>query len=454
MNINRPGVLFMPSVIERLEREYIEKHAKSKTLHERARNCFASGVTHDARYAEPFPIYMAGADGTKKWDVDGNEYVDYVMGHGALLLGYNDERLVKALEEILPYVHMGSCTELEIEWAEMVKKLVPCAHDGFVRACACGSEAIEMSVRLARIYTGREKIVIHEGCYHGKWEEVCPGHTGPPYGQCNIRGIPKAILDNVIIIPYNKPEITKKVLSRGDVACIILQGNAPYTKEYMEELRELTEMYGVVYILDEVVSGFRYAPGGAQEYYGVTPDIAVLGKIVGGGAPIGAICGDREIMKYHEIRRGDEYWNRFVRIAVGGTWNAQPLSIRAGLEIMRIIDREREEIYPRLYQICDTLTKHINENAEEFGLDIRASGTPPEKPMVNIHPIFGEGSNQLAQYAYYLSLTNNGVNPFGRRSTFIPCAKHSDEDLEITGEAIRKAFEAMSEGGLVAARKG
>jgi len=442
----------MSALIERLEKEYAEKHPGSKHLYERALRCFASGVTHDARYARPFPIYMVKADGTRKWDVDGNDYVDYVMGHGALLFGYNDERLTAVLEDVLAYVHMGSCTELEIEWAEMVKKLVPCARDGLVRACACGGEAIEMATRLARIYTGRDRVVIHENCYHGKWELINIGHSGPPYGLCNVRGIPKAVRDLVTIVPYNKPELLRRVFAEGNVACIIFQGNAPYTRDYIREVRELTTEYGVVFILDEVVSGFRYAAGGAQEYYGVTPDIAVLGKIVGGGAPIGAVCGSREIMKYHEFRDGDDYWNRFVRIRVGGTWNAQPLSIRAGLEAMRIIDRERDEIYPRLYEICDKLTGFIEDAAETSGIEASAAGVPPERPMVSIRPRFGSGASPLAHYVYYLSLTNSGVNPFGG-FRFIPCVKYTEEDLKRTEEAIRRAFDNLREGNLVPHKK-
>ncbi len=436
------------SVISDLEKEYVKKHPRSKQLYERASNCFASGVTHDARYARPFPIYMVKADGTKKWDVDGNEYIDYIMGHGALLFGYNEERSKSAIEKVLSNIHIGSCTEIEIEWAEMIKKLVPCARDGLVRAWACGGEAIMMAARLARIHTGRDKIVIHGGCYHGTWEEINYGHNGPPYGLYNVRGIPKSSRENIVILPYNKPEAVEKVFAGGDVSCIFLQGNAPYTKEYMEELRELTTRYGVVFILDEVVSGFRYAPGGAQEFYGVTPDLAVLGKIVGGGAPIGAICGSKDLLQYHEFREDDSYWNRFVRISVGGTWNAQPLCISAGLEAMRIIDKERDVIYPRLYEVCDRLTKCINESAEEFGLAVSASGTPPEKPMVNIHPAFGFGANSSASYTYYLSMVNSGVYPFGGHR-FIPCVKHYGEDLEKTGCAIRKSMKVLEENNLV-----
>jgi len=431
-----------------LEREYVKKHPISKQLHERALDCFASGVTHDARYAKPFPIYMVKADGTKKWDVDGNEYVDYVMGHGALLFGYNDERLRSAIEQVLSNIHIGSCTELEIEWAEMIKKLVPCAQDGWVRASACGGEAIEMAVRLARIHTGKDKILINEGCYHGIWEEVNYGHSGPPYGFCNVRGIPRSIRDDIAIIPYNDPVAVEKVFAGGDVACTLLQGNAPYTREYIEELRALTTKYGVVFILDEVVSGFRYAPGGAQEFYGVTPDMAVLGKIIGGGAPIGAVCGSRDLLQYHEFREGDSYWNRFVRISVGGTWNAQPVCISAGLESMRIIDRERSVIYPRYYEICQKLTGYLNESAEESGVAVSVSGTPPEKPLVNIGPDFRTEANSLAMYAYYLSMTNNGIYPFGI-GRFIPCVKHDSSDLGKTGEAIRKSMRILRESNLV-----
>lgn len=436
------------STIRGLEEEYIKKHQKSKQLYERALKCFASGVTHDARYVKPFPIYMVRADGTKKWDVDENEYIDYIMGHGALLFGYNDERSTSAIERVLPHMHMGSCTELEIEWAEMIKKLVPCAREGLVRAWACGGEAVMMAARLARIHTGRDRIVLHEGCYHGTWEEVNYAHGGAPTGIYNVRGIPRSVGDNVTVLSYNNPETLEKVFANGDTACIILQGNAPYTKDYLGEIRELTAKYGVVFILDEVVSGFRYAPGGAQEYYGVTPDIAVLGKIVGGGAPVGAICGNEELLNYHKFEKGDSYWNRFVRISVGGTWNAQPLCIGAGLAVMNTIDKERNVIYPRLYDVCDTLTQQTKESAEEIGVDVSPRGVPPEKPMVNIQPAFGSGASPLAPYAYYLSMANSGIHLFGG-NRFIPCVRHYGEDLKKTGEAIRASMRTLKENSLV-----
>ncbi|MEM2875934.1 MAG: aminotransferase class III-fold pyridoxal phosphate-dependent enzyme, partial [Candidatus Bathyarchaeia archaeon] len=145
----------MPTIDE-LEKEYISKHPRSKALYERALESLPSGVTHDSRYAKPFPIYMDRALGCKKWDVDGKEYIDYVVGHVSLLFGYGDEKVTAAFQEqINKAVHMGSCTELEIEWAELIKRLVPSARDGYVRAAACGTEAVLLAIRLSRIYTGR-----------------------------------------------------------------------------------------------------------------------------------------------------------------------------------------------------------------------------------------------------------------------------------------------------------
>ncbi|MDX1746147.1 MAG: aminotransferase class III-fold pyridoxal phosphate-dependent enzyme, partial [Halobacteriales archaeon] len=189
----------MPSVSD-LETAYAEAHPTSQRLHDRAKACFPNGVTHDARYFRPFPIYATEAAGGTKWDVDGNAYVDYAMGHGSLLFGYGDDRVRDAFRDQLDRaVHMGTSTELEIEWAELIKELVPCAADGLVRAHSSGSEAMEMAIRLARIHTGKEKIVIQAGAYHGKGDQVIVGRNGPPFGQRNVRGIPEAVRDAVEI---------------------------------------------------------------------------------------------------------------------------------------------------------------------------------------------------------------------------------------------------------------
>lgn len=463
----------MPSVSE-LEREYVETRPTSRELYDRGRDCFASGLTHDARYATPFPIYAERASGTTKWDVDGNEYVDYIMGHGSLLFGYGYEQVQEAFREQLERaVHMGSATDLEIEWAELIKELVPCAEDGLVRAHSSGSEAIAMAIRLARIHTGREKIVLQAGSYHGKADQVIPAQNGPPFGMRNVRGIPESVRNDAKIVPLNDLDAVERALAEGDVACVLLHCNNLYREEYVEGIRELTETYGAVFIMDEVVSGFRYAAGGAQEYYGVTPDLAVLGKIIGGGAPIGAVCGREELLQYYEMR-DDQYWNDYVRIDVGGTWNAQPLSIVGGIATMKRIVEDRETIYPRLYEIGTRLVESFNDLAEDLGVTAHAYGFPPadptqiklrffDRPVPAEHmQLFETGPETFedyetrasyvapqAAYPHYLSMSNNGVHAMHQGQSLITCAEYSEADLRTTEEAFSSSLEMLKENDLV-----
>jgi glutamate-1-semialdehyde 2,1-aminomutase len=465
------------TTIAELESEYVAKHARSKQLYERAKDCYASGVTHDSRFVHPFPIYADRARGTRKWDVDGNEYVDYVMGHGALVLGYGDERVDAAFQEQIPKaIHMGASTELEIEWAELIKKLVPCARDGFVRPASSGTEANLLAIRMCRIYTDRPKIVLHAGCYHGTADTTIYASRGPPYGLYNTRGIPKGLREDVIILPYNNLPLVEETFAKGDVACILLQGNDLYTRDYIEGLRKLTHEYGVVFLMDEVVSGFRYALGGAQEYYGVTPDLATLGKVIGGGAPVGAICGRRDIMEAHAFK--DDNWNRFVRISAGGTWNAQPITIAGGIAMMKALDEEQATVYPRLRWIGRRLTGSFNDQAHDLGITALATGLPFENPtQFSVHllnrPIpedltylWQTGPTELKNFATkasfcagsrashvnYLVTANSGVYPFPRGS-YNTCARYTEEDLVKTEAAFGDSLRALRENGLIGSLK-
>lgn len=463
----------MPSLSD-LEAAYVEDHPTSRRLHERAQDCFPNGVTHDARYARPFPIYAERAAGGTKWDVDGNAYVDYAMGHGALLFGYGDDRVRTALRDQLEKaVHMGTSTELEIEWAELVKELVPSAADGLVRAHSSGSEAIEMAIRLSRIHTGKEKIVLQAGAYHGKGDQVIVAKNGPPFGQRNVRGIPEAVRDNVEIVPFNDLDALEAVLAEGDVACVLHHSNNQYEASYLEGLRTLTRTYGAVFIMDEVVSGFRYAPGGAQEYYGVTPDLTVLGKIVGGGAPVGAVVGPPDIMNYYEIKE-DPFWDRNVRIAVGGTWNAQPLSIVGGIAAMRTIAEEGDAIYARLSDIGNRLTAAFNDHAADLGVTARAYGLPPDDPTqvklalldrpveAGDDHLFRTGPRSFAEYEtrasyvadeaaypFSLAMLQHGVYAMHGGRSLTTCTAYDEDDLDTTETAFRESLAVVAENDLV-----
>lgn len=463
----------MPTVRE-LERKYVETHPTSKELYERGTDCFPSGVTHDARYASPFPIYADRASGTRKWDVDGNEYVDYVMGHGSLLFGYGHERVRERFrEQVERAAHMGTSTELEIEWAELIKELVPCAEDGLVRAHSSGSEAVAMAIRLARIHTGREEVVMQAGAYHGKADQVIPAQNGPPFGMRNVRGIPESVRDDARIVPSNDLDALERVLAEGDVACVLLHCNNLYERAYVEGIRDLTETYGAVFVMDEVVSGFRYAAGGAQEYYGVTPDLAVLGKVIGGGAPIGAVCGPEELLQYYEFR-DETHWNDYVRIDVGGTWNAQPLSIVGGIAMMERIAEERGTIYPRLYEIGERLVESFNDHAEDLGVTARAYGLPPEDPtQVKLEffdrpvpeedlRLFRTGPESFEDYerrrsysapeasrAHYLVMSDSGVHAMHQGKSLTTCTEYSEADLQRTEEAFGRSLAVLKENDLV-----
>src|SRR5437016_2928061 len=302
-----------------IQEEYRAKHPRSAALAERARAAIPGGITHDIRHLAPFPTYIDRASGTRKWDVDGHEYVDYWMGHGALFLGHCHPAVVRAVQEqVARGTHVGASHELEVRWAELVNGLVPCAE--LTRFTMSGTEATHLAMRVARAATGRTKILKFTGHFHG-WHDGAVAAVNPPYEVPMSAGIPGATLDQVVICPPNDIKSVEVALQRGDVAAGGQSGTTPTIPGYLQELRSLTTKHGVVLIFDEVITGFRYAPGGAQAYFGVTPDLTTLAKIVAGGLPGGALCGRRELMSMLTFR-GDPDWDRSQRVAHAGTFNA------------------------------------------------------------------------------------------------------------------------------------
>src|SRR6266478_144807 len=253
---------------------YRALHPKSAALAERARKVIPGGITHDGRHLSPFPVYIDRALGSRKWDVDGHEYIDYWMGHGALFLGHCHPAVVKAVQEqVARGTHLGASHEPEVRWAELVNALVPCAE--LTRFTMSGTEATHLAMRVARAATGRTKILKLTGHFHG-WHDGAVVAVNPPYEVPMSAGIPGSILDQVVICPPNDIKSVEVALQRGDIAAVILEpaggqsGTTPTIPGYLQELRALTTRYDVVLIFDEVITGFRYAPGGAQQYFGVT----------------------------------------------------------------------------------------------------------------------------------------------------------------------------------------
>jgi glutamate-1-semialdehyde aminotransferase len=276
----------------------------------------------------------------------------------------------------------------------------------------------------------------------------------------------------VIVVPFNNLDLVEGAFKSGQVSCFLHHCNALYEEEYLRGVRELTRRYGVVLLFDEVVSGFRYSAGGAQGYYGVTPDLTALGKIIGGGAPVGAICGREDIMEIYAFK--DDYWNRFVRISVGGTWNAQPICVAGGVEMMKKINEEKDVIYSRLYDTGKRLTRSFNEIAGDLGVAAYAYGLPVDNPTTVSLNLFREKVNPEhvylwetgprsfedyhvkaryyapgnAGYATYLSMINNGVFSYSGRGGTL-CVKYTEEDLEKTEEAFENTLRILKENKLV-----
>ncbi|MBI4242128.1 MAG: aminotransferase class III-fold pyridoxal phosphate-dependent enzyme, partial [Candidatus Rokubacteria bacterium] len=414
---------------------YRARHSRSLALWERSRRAIPGGVTHDSRHLPPFPVYVERASGSRKWDVDGHEYVDYWMGHGALLLGHCHPAVVAAIQgQAARGTHLGACHELEVRWAELVVQLVPSAE--LVRFTMSGTEATHLALRLARAHTGRPKVVKFTGHFHGWHDGVAVG-VHPPYEVPFSAGIPEATLDQVLLSPPNDLKAVEGLFERGDVAAVILEpgggqaGTTPFVSGFLQELRTLTRQHHVVLIFDEVITGFRYAPGGAQSYFGVTPDLTTLAKIVAGGLPGGAAVGKREIMQLM-AHRGDPAWDRSERVAQQGTFNANPLSAAAGIATLGTI--ADGSLQARANKLGEELRSALSEVMKRVGAPGAVFGE------ASIYHVSFEGRPGLAGFdrprrhpLYHVlrcALLNNGVDCSMFHGWI--SAVHTEEDLALT----------------------
>ena len=327
----------MGTILETFE----AKHAASKPYAERAGVLFPSGITHDTRAFSPWPIYVERAQGARKWDADGNEYVDYIGGHGALLLGHNRAEVVEATQTALSRgTHFGSSHEIEVDWGEQVRSMVPCSER--VRFTSSGTEATMMALRLSRAYTGRERVVKLVDHFHG-WHDIVVGRQNADDPAPHSPGVPEGFYESLTIVPAGDVEALREALAPRDVAVVILEptgahfGQTPLDPSYLQAAREATAQTGTMLVMDEVITGFRMAPGGAQELYGVTPDLSTHAKILAGGLPGGCVTGREDVMSMLEIRENEAEWNATERVTHQGTFNANPVSAASGLAALKLI---------------------------------------------------------------------------------------------------------------------
>ena len=358
-----------------MERVYRARTRKSEKLFERAKRVFAGGVNHNARFYEPYPIFVSRAKAQYIWDEDGNRYTDYWLGHMALLLGHSPRIVVDALRaQAIKGTHYGMGSRLSVELGEEIQKTVPCAEE--MRFCNTGAEATMYLVRLARGFTGKRTIIKMAGGWHGFNTELNKG-VHSPFDRAESAGILEEEQAHVRNVRFNDLEAAEGEVKRsnGDTAAIFLEpvlgagGCIPAEREYLKGLRELADRTGVLLAFDEIITGYRLALGGAQEWYGVKPDLATFGKTAGGGLPLGLVCGRREILKLADP--ADR--SKFVSIG-GGTFSENPMTMAAGLATLRYLRREAGQLYPRLEKSGAQLRKKIDERLEEQGVEAHTTG--------------------------------------------------------------------------------
>ena len=453
----------MTSILE----SYSSLHPRSAQIYQRALQVFPSGVTHDIRFVSPFPLYIERAQGCRKWDVDGNEIIDYVMGHGALLLGHSHPLLVEAVNrQIAKGTHYGACHELELAWAEWVQRLIPSAER--VRFTNSGTEATLMAIRLARAYTGRDKILRFSYHFHGWHDNV----VGARYGQSDTpraAGVPTAAIENQVTIPQNDITLVERALAEDrDIAAILIEptgaswGTLPLVSGFLAQLREASQRYGVLLIFDEVVTGFRVSPGGVQKLCGVLPDLTCLAKILAGGLPGGSVVGKRDILALMEFTQDTE-WNLSRRVFHPGTYNANPLSAAAGSAMLSHIadgrpqahaDAMSRRLVPAMNQALArreipgcvygfSSMFHIvlgkdcprPRDGIEWSWEA-ASGAPPPRTSPDVGLALKQGC------------LNNGLDLMGFDGGMIS-AVHQPADIDATVEAFDKTLAQMQEEGIL-----
>jgi glutamate-1-semialdehyde 2,1-aminomutase len=385
---------------------------------------------------EPVPITFDHGAGSRLFDADGNEYIDYALGFGPMFLGHHPDEVVQAVTtQLARGLGYGACHDLEAELAETICRIVPSAE--MCVLSNSGSEAVQVAMRMARASTGRARVVKFRGHYHGWWDAIhvgVPGHLdGPGTG-----GQDPAAAMATVLAEWNDPAALEAVLD-DSVAAVIMEpvaingGCFAPTPGYLERVRELTRRNGSLLIFDEVITGFRVALGGAQALYGVTPDLTILGKALGAGFPISAVCGRRDIFEVVSSRR----------MAHVGTFNGNPVCCAAAVAALKVLERDAAEIYPRASAQMDELAAALVEETSEHGIAITvnhvgaaghafASATPVSDPHQADHA-------DAALYRHLAaSLLDEGVHVIPRGLLYVS-ATHSDADLAATRQAIGRA---------------
>lgn len=429
--------------------DYVASRPRSKQLHERALQHFpAKGVTHVGRTWEPFGPYMTHAQGSRIWDIDGHEYIEYRNGHGALILGHGHPAIVRAIQEQAVRGTLYSAShEMEVEWAELIKSMVPAAER--IEFFACGQEANMMGIRIARAFTGRTRILRFEENFHGWADElVAPGAQG-------------VVSKEVRAIPMHDLNVLEEELATKQYALVItegggahLGGRVPWQRDFIRAVGPLAEKHGTVWLLDEVVTGFRDGPAGWGGLMGLRPDLTTFGKSVAGGMPAGVLTGRADVMSMLAPRTKPEKW-----IPHSGTWNAMPIVCAAGIAACKLlkdgsIQKQVNETGAYMRRAANNALRHSGYNWRLYGRSIIHTYFGPvesdqqddtDPPTRDVQKMLA-GDVERQRLGFYL--LHHGIHTHQGRVLILSLA-HTKHDIDSTVDAlIRATRDAMAEGAI------
>ena len=424
----------------------------SKKIYNKAKKSIPGGVNSPVRAFQSvereYPIFIKSGNGSKLYDEDENEYVDMIGSWGPMILGHNYPQVLKAVrKELENGTSFGLPTKKEVELAELVKSCFPSVDK--LRLTTSGTEAAMASVRVARAFTGKNKIIKFEGCYHGHSDSllVKAGSGLLTFEHQDSNGITEGVVKDTITLPFGNFEKLKETLEKdSDIACVIIEpipanmGLIETEKEYLEKICEITQKMNVVLIFDEVISGFRVSLGGVQKILGITPDLTVFGKIIGGGYPVGAFGGKKEIMNLI---------SPIGNVYHAGTLSGNPISVTAGIETISIL-KKNPEIYENINKKTEILVNKINNLIQKY--DIPASVNHfgslftlffAKKKVKTLEDAVN--TNDKFYNIYFDTMIENGVIvPPSKYEAHFVSYSHDDEDMERFLSGVEKTFEKIS----------
>ncbi|MFD6211570.1 aspartate aminotransferase family protein [Peribacillus sp. NPDC060253] len=445
-----------------------ENTKKSAELFEKACEVIPGGVTANIKYFAPHPLMMEKGKGSKLYDVDGNEYIDYLLCYGALILGHGHQKVFEAVTKQMlesGTTIFGTPHEMEIKMAEKLIEL----YSGIemVRYTNSGLEATLLAIRTAVAYTGKPKLAKFEGHYHGGYDQVLvsvnpdmdkAGDPKAPKSVGESRGLPDYYIENTVVLPFNDLESTEKILRAHahELAGVILEpiqgGFIPAEQEFMDGLRKLTEELNIVLIFDEVKTGFRLSIGGAQKIYNIKPDITALGKVLGGGFPVGAIGGKKEIMMITSARGGRDILTAGAKntdkrdpLYHSGTYNGHPTILAAGLATIDVL--EKEGTMDDLFAKTQSLRKQLEDVYKKHGLSMQTVGMGSifniilsENPIKNYRDMEKADMKLRKEIDYELLKLGVYTKPLNRYSMSVV---HTENDILRTVEAHDEAIKRV-----------